>query len=314
MEATSPSGPARSSATRWTALCCASFVLSAALAAWLLSPDRTSPFPAAESIRYPYAKPTHVATGNSVPVAAAAATNAPPFRWTEIESADYRQYVANLRAVGCPEQIIHDILAADLNQLYAPRTQAIWKPPRREYWQKPDRQTPNPDELKQLMALDKEKSGLFQELLGAPLKQQGLIDTLYLQVHGSEYQLLFLPADRREAALQALNDAGFDQRESAFTISHPNEDPDQSLFDEKLKILENVLSSEQLDEFRLRNSRTATTLRTELQYFDCTPEEFKALLELREQNAKGRTYGPDLLNRAAATAEVRTLFGDERAE
>ena len=53
-------------------------------------------------------------------------------------------------------------------------------------------------------------------------------------------------------------------------------------------------------------------LRTELQYFDCTPDEFKTLLDRRDQNTK--KYGPDLLNRAAASEEVRKLFGDERAK
>ena len=57
----------------------------------------------------------------SVPVAAAAQTVPPteiptpqPFRWSQIESTnDYRSYVANLRAIGCPEPTIRAIATAD---------------------------------------------------------------------------------------------------------------------------------------------------------------------------------------------------------
>src|SRR5882724_11186316 len=43
------------------------------------------------------------------------------FSWQEVESADYPAYVANLRAIGCPEQTIRDIIIADVNALYARR-------------------------------------------------------------------------------------------------------------------------------------------------------------------------------------------------
>src|SRR5207244_614692 len=40
----------------------------------------------------------------------------------------------------------------------------------------------------------------------------------------------------------------------------------------------------------------------------------KTLLQARESKAKGQEGGPDLLNRTAATAEARKLFGEERAK
>jgi hypothetical protein len=38
-----------------------------------------------------------------------------PFRWNQVESPDYPTYVANLRAIGCPEQTIRDIITADVH-------------------------------------------------------------------------------------------------------------------------------------------------------------------------------------------------------
>ncbi len=43
------------------------------------------------------------------------------FRWEQLESADYRAFVANLRKVGCPEQTVRDIIVADVHNLYAPK-------------------------------------------------------------------------------------------------------------------------------------------------------------------------------------------------
>ena len=52
---------------------------------------------------------------------AAGAGAVPNFHWTEVESADYKEYISRLRAVQCPEETIRDIIVADINKLYAPR-------------------------------------------------------------------------------------------------------------------------------------------------------------------------------------------------
>ena len=44
-----------------------------------------------------------------------------PFQWSQLESADYRQYIANLKAIGCPRELLKDLIVADVNALYAPR-------------------------------------------------------------------------------------------------------------------------------------------------------------------------------------------------
>src|SRR4051794_39188653 len=41
------------------------------------------------------------------------------FHWRQLESADYEQYMANLRAAGCPGRTVRDIIVADVRKLYA---------------------------------------------------------------------------------------------------------------------------------------------------------------------------------------------------
>src|SRR6266436_5402014 len=48
-----------------------------------------------------------------------------PFRWSQIESPDYRVYVANLRGIGCPEQTVRDIIRADVGSLYAAKRKEL---------------------------------------------------------------------------------------------------------------------------------------------------------------------------------------------
>ncbi len=47
------------------------------------------------------------------------------FHWSQLESTNFLTYVANLRAVGCPEQTLRDIIGAEVQALYAPVREAI---------------------------------------------------------------------------------------------------------------------------------------------------------------------------------------------
>src|SRR4051812_35254703 len=47
------------------------------------------------------------------------------FDWRLVESGDYKKYIANLRAIGCPEETIRDIIMADVTNLFASRKKAL---------------------------------------------------------------------------------------------------------------------------------------------------------------------------------------------
>ena len=309
--------PAVAGSVTTTLLVLASVGLNVFLAAQLLRHKPSLPAPPAAAGGKPVervSQPASTATPADTSLDSET-TNVLGFHWSEVESADYRQYIANLRAVGCPEQIIRDIIVADVNQLFAPRAAAIWKPRVSEYWQKPRNEQANPDQRKQLMALSKDKAAVFQELLGFRPSEQALINTVFLQLYGNEQNLLFLPADKQETALRVLTDAEFEVKEEELHNRRGySRGADQELFDEKLKVLAKVLSPAELEEFRMRGSPAADWLRIEVEYFNCTPDEFKLLLDAREQNPERKYASLDLLNRAAATEEARKLFGEERAK
>lgn len=234
-------------------------------------------------------------------------------QWSQVESSDYRQYIANLRAIGCPEPTLRDIIVADLNQAYGDKMRAIWQRPVIPYWKKNRDLGPSPDQIKKFQALDQEKAGILKQLLGVAIDRQELTDIAYLQLHESDTPLLFLPAGKREAARQALQASGLEARIEKMREMEPHSDPERGLFDQKLRVLAQVLSADELEEYRLRNSPRAQWLRSDVQYLDCTPDQFKALLDLREQHL-GPGGDRSSVDRATAIADVRNLLGEERAQ
>ncbi|MGO9201472.1 MAG: RNA polymerase sigma factor [Limisphaerales bacterium] len=234
----------------------------------------------------------------------------PGFHWSQVESSDYRQYIANLRAIGCPEQTIRDIIIADLNQAYALKAQAIWKPPARVYWKKPRDTRPGPEQLSALAALRREETAAIKELLGISIFTQDYVDLAAFQLTASSSEFLFLPPEKREAARQVLAENGYEEKLAQ--RGNPYADRQGELLSEKLRLLGQVLTPAELDEYRLLNSARAEWLRNETPYFDCTPQEFKGLLDMREEQLAGQ---PDHLavDRQTAIENVRRLLGAERA-
>src|SRR5262245_35073792 len=66
------------------------------------------------------------------------------FSWAQIESEDYRSYIARLRAIGCPDQTIVDIIIADLDKVLAPKvSMASGHRKNLQYWQSEEEELAN---------------------------------------------------------------------------------------------------------------------------------------------------------------------------
>lgn len=90
------------------------------------------------------------------------------FHWSQIESDDYRQYVANLRGIGCPEGTIADIIRADVEGLYVARwKQARRVPPTKLYEGRRARMRIERAQHLQFLELAGERRALLTELIGS---------------------------------------------------------------------------------------------------------------------------------------------------
>lgn len=95
-------------------------------------------------------------------------TPIPRVDWRRVESEDYRTYIKNLQAIGCPEATVRDIIVADVNALFdSKRKAAITN--RFEYWKTGStvpRQWARAALVKEREALEAERISLLKELLG----------------------------------------------------------------------------------------------------------------------------------------------------
>ena len=121
------------------------------------------------------------------------------FRWAQLESEDYRDYINRLRAIGCPEQTIRDIVIADVDKMLAPKMQAasphpreikFWQPVEQEMWDDPAQK----DALRRQRELDFQKREVIRELLGVDLVGERLRIQGQDDYHGQ--RLGFLPQER----------------------------------------------------------------------------------------------------------------------
>jgi len=98
----------------------------AGLVVWLSRPEHFRPASATSTPAESTAPEIKADAPSAIPsTTAACPTVAQPFNWSQLESTDYPTYIANLRRIGCPEQTIRDIMAADLDSAYYARRRQV---------------------------------------------------------------------------------------------------------------------------------------------------------------------------------------------
>lgn len=213
------------------------------------------------------------------------------FTWDEVESPDYNTYMANLRDIGCPEQTIRDIIIADVNALYAKRVATEIKTPGQQWWRStPDTRLTAEAEAR-LRALDKERRELLASLLGAewvPAETLSITRSVGVSLDGP--MLGQLPADTKQAINTIVADSQSRmealQAKAAAEGRKPTATELAALREQTRVELQKILPPAQLEEFLLRYSQNSAELRSELgslQYFNASPDEFRALFRARDQ-------------------------------
>lgn len=232
--------------------------------------------------------------------------------WREIESTHYPEYVKRLRQAGVPEAIIGDLVIADVRKAFAPQGQAIlgtnWT---LHYWQKPAQHALNPDQVRQLEALEEQEQAVLSELLGRKITLQPLVDQLFLQIDSRNLALGFLPSEVQEKALAALENAGvrhFEMNHPAFAGTMDTE-ADLLRNSRRLEVLSEVLTPDELAQYRARISPNTPELTHRTRYMDVTESEFMRLVDVRDSLA-----GADPSQRTTREREaVQAILGPERA-
>jgi LysM repeat protein len=221
-------------------------------------------------------------------VASAASTNAGKthvvvrrqfFSWREVESPDYRAYIANLRDIGCPEATIRDIIVADVNQLYAKKRLTDIITADQQWWRSDPDPALNPSIAAKSQALDQQQRELLATLLGPnwDLSETNLLARSVVALNGP------VLGDLSIETRQAVQDISNRSQQRATQLMEAARAEGRTLSAAELTAsrqqtreeLAKVLNPAQMEEFLLRYSQNASTLRNDLRGFDVSPDEFR---------------------------------------
>ena len=199
------------------------------------------------------------------------------FDWRVLESEDYKQYVANLRAIGCPEKTIRDIITADVTELF--REHARQSPGNRfEYW-KPGLIGNAFDEKRvaQQQQQAKERRQMLQTLLGDSYSEKadpsgGLVMSPIEQMMGDILSL------EKQTTMKApeVKYAGQMLKIARSGAGEDSEAMRKVMTDKEAEIL-TVLTPDEKFEYELRLSQPAILLRMSMGEFEPTEEEFRQM-------------------------------------
>jgi hypothetical protein len=203
-------------------------------------------------------------------------TNA--FNWSQVESTDYREYIANLRSIGCPESTIKDIILTDVMRLYAQRRGKYYQNGREfKFWETNEKRHLKQSQLeereKALAEIDKELPAVLRELLGINYERE--VNKYFVDADEDNSRLAFLPEEKRDQAL-ALREKFEGERERA-QLLHADADAMRKIDEEQDAAFGELLTSEEKEQYELSMSPTADSLRQQLVGFNPTEQEFKDL-------------------------------------
>ena len=254
------------------------------------------------------------------------ATPPATLRWDQIAADDLKIYRDNLRAIGCPELTVQEIIRAVINENFGARRRGLLAPVEGQYWNLVLRgelhrrqRLPQTEWGQALTALAEERQELISDVLGPDaLASEAVRQARQAE---AEQRRSWLPADKRNqlADLEARHQQQLADW-SAGLNQHPGRPPtpqDESRLQQIQMEFDaaerRLLTPTELSELKLRESDVAGWAAS-LPGFNPTEDEWRSLTQLRAQYAESQNAlaSPDLTDdtRAARQNELATSFDD----
>ena len=224
-----------------------------------------------------------------VAVGGNAETNRPPAPWSLIETNDYRAYIANLRAAGCPEPTVRHILIADIQKMFEARHRAEGLVDEEDNHWLTASQTAARERRKSRhrRALTEQQRGLIKELLGVDWWEK----TRELLVSQPEVELYtgFLPEDTQLKLIDLVYGLGtgkeaIEQAAGRIMIAEDEEKVKQ-LADDFRRSLAGLMAPAQWEETTLRLLVMEGSFKGGGDWpgLELTGVEFREMLKLKSQ-------------------------------
>jgi hypothetical protein len=246
------------------------------------------------------------------------------FDWRMVESDDYRQYIENLRAIGCPEETIRDIIIADVKKLFDARKKEMRavSGAKFEFWKTSGMfgDMLDEDRLKQKQELAQERKDLLKALLGSEQEEKPDIAAL---VNPFEDMLDFIPEDKQAKIVDLMQTYQAKAVQSLKGGAPDAEDMKQiqNVQKEMETEMAKILTPEEMEDYQLRLSQTAMLMRMQLGPFEPNEQEFRDLFKVRkafddEHGIMGMGLMGDSSKMKAAQAElneqIKQILSEDR--
>ena len=252
------------------------------------------------------------------------------FDWQQVESEDYRAYIANLRSIGCPEETIRDIIKADVDKLYDSKLDEL-NPESKpfEYWKTGNSwikaMQPDIASLEGQNALKSEKRGVLKALLGEDFEPETDWLGAMAGFNPLDQILDFLSPTKKASVMEAYQKFAVKQTELAMNGAMDQEDLKalQAIQKERDLELAKLLTPQEKRDFDLRMSDTAMMLRSQLTGFEPTQDEFEQIFDLKkalddEHSIFGMAYGNEESRKSYQEAQqeyekgLESILGEDR--
>jgi len=244
--------------------------------------SKPAPLPITSKDPKPATKVVAAAAANEEPIAPAPkpVLSQRRFNWELVQSPDYTNYIASLRAVGCPEDKIRNIILTDINDLFSQRRlkEAVIHDP--QWWKaRPDLMITGALQEKG-RTLEEERRALVARLLGPEaLETERSEAMLWSSVQLTGPVLGKLPTDVHNA-VQEICGRSIERTQGAFWArvndgQQPNPVDMAHLREQTRVDLRKILTPDAMEEFLLRYSHNSEQLRAELFGMNPNAEEFR---------------------------------------
>lgn len=235
-----------------------------------------------------------------------------PLDWRRVESEDYREYIANLRAIGCPEKTIRDIILADVKELFASRcSQVLATNAPTQFWRANNQTNLSEEQRKQIQELAAQQREVLKSLIGLDGTDAGQLLSGWLNpMTGANAKLEFLPENKRQSLLEILIRSS--ERD------HGETDPEKAAASAKQAEAEidALLTPQERYEYDLRESVLAAKVRAVLMEMEPSEVEFRTIYDAWRNlyAASQRSEAEYLEARNESDREILRLLGAERFE
>jgi hypothetical protein len=271
----------------------------------------------------------------------AISTNLPPEiaspKWAPLESEEYTVYMANLRRFGFPEELIRNLIVAEIDAFYAPRIDPLKpKPVPHDAPLEMRRRQPTPDDIVRMRAwqkLEMEKQKQMEAVLGVHVPREMIRTPISRNFEASEYAISLLPPEKQEAVRIIFENTWIKDDENQSVPSSvlaertgfkSEMDAYRAAVAEAHEQLQKIVTPEEFERLKLYTTPPGTEMLRNIIGMDATEEEqLKMFRIISEQWEKqGAVYGrwratpqpPEVIAAAdqEAAAALAAALGPER--